>query len=345
MVRRSGFVRSAALVGAGVAIGAHVARVRAAAAAVDAQYRTPWLLVPDLAIGSGLVALSRRATSPAAPIAGGVVAEGRIVPARDGGRVPVWVYEPERVSDEPLPVLVYVHGGGYVLGHPVTYHDRCSSLAAELGIRVVSVDYRLAPEDPFPAALHDCVDALRWVHATAEAEGVDAARVAVGGDSAGGGLAACLAQAALDEELPVAFQLLVYPMLDDRTVTRRDHAGTGRFVWSTGSNRHGWTSYLGAGPGALGVPPYAVAARREDLSGLAPAWIGVGTLDLFHAEDVAYADRLRSAGVEVELVEVPGAFHGFERIVPDAPGSQTFEHLLREALRAGLGIAAAPAAR
>lgn len=338
MGRTSRLLLGGLAVGAAVAIGARIARVREAAAAVDPQYRTPWLLLPDLAIGPAAVTLSRRARAKAAPVADGVAVERRLVDGREGRRVPVWVYEPERTG-EPLAVLLYVHGGGFVLGDPVTYHDRCSSIAAELGIRVVSVDYRLAPEDPFPAALDDCVDALRWIHASADAEGVDPARVAVGGDSAGGGLAACTVQAAVDEALPVAFQLLWYPMLDDRTVTRTDHAGTGRFVWSTGSNLHGWTSYLGLEPGGDAVPPYAVAARREDLAGLPPTWIGVGELDLFFEEDVAYARRLRAAGVDVALVEVPGAFHAFERIVPDAPGSRIFERRMRAALRAGLGLA------
>ncbi|GAA2175724.1 hypothetical protein GCM10009846_26710 [Agrococcus versicolor] len=338
MRARSTMMRGALLVGAGVALGLQIAKVRAAAAAVDPQYRTPWLLVPDVAVGSGLVALSRRATSPPAPIAAGVVVDDRVVPGRDGRDVRVLVYEPVDAGDEPTPALLYVHGGGYVLGDPVTYHDRCSSIAAALGIRVVSVDYRLAPEAPFPSALDDCVDALRWMHEAADAEGIDATRIAVGGDSAGGGLAACTVQVAVDEGLPVAFQLLVYPMLDDRTVTRLDHAGTGRFVWSAGSNRHGWTSYLGLAPGDPGVPPYAAAARREDLAGLPPAWIGVGELDLFHEEDLAYADRLRDVGVEVEVVEVPGAFHGFDRVVPNAPGSRTFERELHEALRAGLRL-------
>ncbi|MFC7431994.1 MULTISPECIES: alpha/beta hydrolase [unclassified Agrococcus] len=338
MARASRLLLGGIAVGAAAAVGAHAARVRAATAAVDPQYRTPWLLVPDAAIGARIVALSRRMRAKAAPIADGVVAEGRLVAGRDGRRVPVWVYEPERTGERPLPVLLYVHGGGFVLGDPVTYHDRCSSLAADLGIRVVSVDYRLAPEDPFPAALDDCVDVLRWIHASAHAEGVDGTRVAVGGDSAGGGLAACAVQAGVDEGLPIAFQLLLYPMLDDRTVTREDHAGTGRFVWSTGSNRHGWTSYLGVAPGGDAVPPYAVAARREGLAGLPPTWIGVGALDLFVEEDIVYARRLRDAGVDVTLVEVPGAFHAFERIVPDAPGSRIFERRMRAALRAALGL-------
>ena len=181
----------------------------------------------------------------------------------------------------------------------------------EAGVLVASVDYRLAPERPFPAGLTDCHAALRWLHAHAEERGVDPARIAVGGDSAGGGLAAALVQLAHDRgEVPVAFQLLVYPMLDDRTVLEADDDGTEHFVWSRRSNRFGWTAYLGHEPTVESAPEYAAPARREDLSGLPPAWIGVGDLDLFHAEDLAYAARLRAAGVACEVHEVPGMYHG-----------------------------------
>lgn len=193
-------------------------------------------------------------------------------------------------------------------------HEVCAHYARELGILVVGVDYRLAPEHPFPAALDDCYAALRWLHDRAEQLGVDPARIAVGGASAGGGLAAGLAQRAHDlAEVPVALQVLTYPMLDDRTVLRRDHAGRGRILWTPASNRYGWTSYLGHPPGAAEPPPYAVPARRADLAGLPPAWIGVGELDLFHDEDVEYARRLEAAGVPVTLHVEPGMYHAAER--------------------------------
>ena len=140
-------------------------------------------------------------------------------------------------------------------------------------------------------------------------------RIAIAGASAGGGLAATLAIYAHDKgEVRPAFQLLVYPMLDDRTVTRADHDTRNVRVWTPKSNRFGWTSYLGAEPGSTGVSPYAAAARREDLSGLPPAWIGVGQIDLFHDEDVEYARRLVEAGVACTLSIVPGAFHGFDAV-------------------------------
>ncbi|QCR20302.1 alpha/beta hydrolase [Agrococcus sp. SGAir0287] len=318
-------------VAAGVVLGAVAARQVAAARQVDPQYRSPVLLLPDLPLARPLAALSRVLPARPSPIADGVVVTDRLVPGRDGSQVRVWVCEPERDGDEPLPAVLHLHGGGYVLGHAVESLERCSTIAAEVGVRVVSVDYRLAPEHPFPAAIDDCVDALRWIVASSDAEGVDASRIAVVGDSAGGGLAACTAQTATDLGIQLAIQVLIYPMLDDRTRRRVDDRG--RYAWSAASNRYGWSSYLrGVDP----ATPGAVAARRPDLAGLPPAWIGVGDLDLFHAEDVAYAARLRAAGVEVELVEVPGAHHVFETLRPDAPGSRAFERAIREALRAAL---------
>lgn len=322
------------LLGIGAVLGGIAARRRAAALQVDPQYRSPVLLLPDLPLVHPLAALSRSTPARPGPIADGVVVTDRMVPGRDGRSIRVWIHEASRTSDEPIPAYLHVRGGGFVLGDPVGSHERCSTIAAELGIRVVSVDYRLAPEHPFPAALHDCVDVLRWMGETADGEGIDAARIAVGGESAGGGLAACTAQAATDLGLPLAFQLLVYPMLDDRTRARVDDRG--RYVWSAASNRYGWRSYLGDVDPST---PYAAGARRADLSGLPPAWIGVGELDLFHAEDLAYAERLRAAGVAVEVVEVPGAYHGFDAVRPSAPGTRTFERSMREALRAGLGVA------
>ncbi|SDH45272.1 alpha/beta hydrolase [Agrococcus jejuensis] len=327
-------VRSLAVLGFGAAVGGAVARRVAAAGQVDPQYRSAALLLPDVQLVRPMAALFRRVRPRPTAIADGVVATDRLVRARDGRGIRVWVYE-AATDGAPVPAVLHVHGGGYVMGDPVASHARCSAIAAELGVRVVSVDYRLAPEHPFPAAIDDCVDVLAWMHASADAEGVDAARIAVVGDSAGGGLGACTAQAGFDLGLPVAFQALVYPMLDDRTRRRVDDRG--RYAWPASSNRFAWDAYLA---GAPGTSPYAAAARRADLAGLPPAWIGVGSLDLLHAEDLAYASRLRAAGVPVEVVEVPGAYHAFETLRPDAPGSQTFEHLLREALRAGLGLGA-----
>ncbi|MEX1280383.1 MAG: alpha/beta hydrolase fold domain-containing protein, partial [Acidimicrobiia bacterium] len=163
-------------------------------------------------------------------------------------------------------------------------------------------------------------------------------RVAVGGESAGGGLAAAVAQRLTDEGVDLAAQLLVYPMLDDRTAVRPDLGQNDHPVWTKGSNHTGWSSYLGKEPGAEMVPKYAVPARRTDLSGLPPAWIGVGTLDLFHDEDVGYAERLRSAGVDCELEVVEGAPHAFMTLAPDAATSKDVERSAMAFLAARLGI-------
>ncbi|MFP5019342.1 alpha/beta hydrolase [Pseudonocardia phyllosphaerae] len=220
------------------------------------------------------------------------------------------VHEPDRHDGA---ALLWLHGGGLVLGSNLLDDGRCGELAAELNITVVSVDYRLAPKHPFPAALDDCHTGWHWLVRAVDRMGLDPDRLAIGGASAGAGLAAALAQRLHDEGgLVPAAQWLFYPMLDDRTAARRDLDRPRHRVWHNENNLVGWRSYLGAEPGAETVPPYAVAARREDLAGLPPAWIGVGDIDLFHAEDLAYAERLRDAGVLVETDVVPGAPHGFD---------------------------------
>jgi acetyl esterase/lipase len=311
---------------------------RSALSAVAAELRHPLLLLPLHLRSRSVLRLMTAAPPRPAAIAAGVRVDERTVPARgEHPQVRVWVYEPlERVR--PSGALLWIHGGGFVLGDPVTYHDTCSRLADELGIVVVSVDYRLAPAHPFPAGLEDCWTALAWLADQGQGLGIDPRRIAVGGDSAGGGLAACLAQLAHDRaDVTVAFQLLIYPMLDDRTVLRTEHAGTGSFVWSPVSNRFGWTSYLGHAPRDEAPAPYAAAARREDLTGLPPAWIGVGEVDLFHAEDVAYARRLTAAGVPCELVVVPGMYHGADGFFPTAPQMAGFRAAMTAALREALG--------
>jgi acetyl esterase/lipase len=184
----------------------------------------------------------------------------------------------------------------------------------EIGCVVVSVDYRLAPDTPHPGPVEDCYAALRWFHANAAALGVDSGRIAIGGESAGGGLAAALALLARDRaEVPVVFQLLIYPMLDDRTVISPEpHPFAGEFIWTAQSNRFGWRALLGQEPGSPGVSPYAAAARAENLAGLPPAFVSVGALDLFLDENIAYAQRLLRAGVPSELHVYPGAYHGFD---------------------------------
>ena len=227
----------------------------------------------------------------------------------------------------PTPALLWMHGGGYVIGTAQQDDRLCRRFSNRLGITVASVDYRLAPEHPYPAALEDCYSALKWL---AGRPGVEAPRVAIGGASAGGGLAAALALLARDRaEVTVPLQLLAYPMLDDRS-SSTGHNPNYR-LWNARSNHFGWAAYLGDAD-----PLVAVPGRREDLQGLPPAWIGVGTHDLFHDEDLSYAERLRAAGVPCRVEVVQGAFHGFDQVVPKAQVSQRFFDSQCDSLRAAL---------
>lgn len=303
------------------------------------ELRSPVLLFP-LNFSTWTLRLLRPLVAVPSPVATGVVVEQRILATQeDCPEVTVYVYDrPSR--HRPSGALLWMHGGGYVARHPAGYHALCSQLCRDLDIVVVSVDYRLAPEHPFPAALEDCHAALRWINEQADFLGIDPERVAVGGDSAGGGLAAALAQLATDRGTArLRFQLLVYPMLDDRTVLRTHDGATGAFVWTSASNEFAWTSYLGHSPGDPEDRPYAVPARREDLTGLPPAWIGVGDLDLFRDECVDYAERLAAAGVPCDLEVVPGMYHAADVVRPGSPAMQAFAAAWEAALGAAVGSA------
>lgn len=261
----------------------------------------------------------------------------RRVPGPEGAPdVRVLVYLPRNVA-APLSALLWIHGGGYVLGKAEQADLQAKSIASEIGCAVVSVDYRLAPEVPHPGPVEDCYAALKWLHASAGELGVDTTRLAIGGDSAGGGLTAALALLTRDRgEVPLVFQLLIYPMLDDRSVTTTDpHPYTGEYIWTAESNRFGWTALLGQEPGGPDVSPYAAAARAEKLEGLPATFIGVGTLDLFLEEDLEYARRLIRAGVPTELHVYPGAFHGFP-MAAHAQVAQMFEQDQLNALKRAL---------
>lgn len=221
--------------------------------------------------------------------------------------------------------LLFIHGGGYVVGSPNDAFGKAALLARAIGVTVYANRYRLGPQHPFPAPIDDCVAAWRWLLEHAESQGIDPAKIIVGGASAGGGHAAATVQRIHDEGGPQpAAQLLVYPMLDDRTAIRDDLDGPSHRVWSNANNLFGWSSHLGHAPGEAS-PSYAVPARREDLSGLPPAWIGVGTPDLFLDEDRDYAQRLRDAGVDVSYVEVDGGIHGFDAFGAELPISKAFD--------------------
>jgi acetyl esterase/lipase len=243
-----------------------------------------------------------------------------------GSGAGVRLFRPVGVA-EPTPALLWIHGGGYVIGDARQDDPICAKFSRRLGITVASVEYRLAPEHPYPVPLEDCYSALTWLFSL---PAVDRERIAIGGASAGGGLAAALALLARDRgEVAPAFQLLTYPMLDDRSSATAENRNYR--LWDTHSNRFGWAAYLGGAD-----PQVAVPGRRGDLSGLPPAWIGVGTHDLFHDEDLAYSERLQAAGVPCQVEVVPGVFHGFDMFFPKAGVSRRFFDRQCDSLRAAI---------
>ncbi len=237
------------------------------------------------------------------------------------------------------PGILHVHGGGYILGAAEMTADTDAAYVRNLDAVVVSVDYRLAPETPHPGPVEDCYAALVWLHANAAALGVNPARIAVSGESAGGGMAAALVLLARDRGVvPVKFQHLVFPMLDDRNVVNPDPSPFhGQFVWTRADNHFGWSALLGTEPGSADISPYASPARATDLAGLPPTFIVCGALDLFLEEDMDYARRLIRAGVATEFHVYPGAPHAF-MFIPDAHVTQTFARDSMTALKRGLEV-------
>ena len=325
-------VLAAAGVGvAALALGRYLSQ-RDAMAAVPQELRSPLLpYIPntDSRRKLPLFRFNSRIPTPTGP---GVTVTKRVI---GDPSVPVRIYTPDAGS-APRPAVLYIHGGGMIVGSPQLEAFGTARIARNLGVVAVSPDYRLAPEHPFPAALDDCMATLRWMLGNADELGIDPARIAVMGGSAGGGLSAAVAQRSHDEGIALRAQVLMYPMIDDRTVLRTDHDGRGTFVWTQSSNRFGWTSYLGREPRLADAPEYAAPARRVDLTGLAPAWVGVGELDLFYEEDVAYAHRLEAAGVHCELFTVPGMYHGADGLALKAAAVQDFHHRAQEFLRSRL---------
>ena len=260
-----------------------------------------------------------RASLPQPVLPANVSIEDRMVPGPDGDPdVLVRLYRPDGLP-QPAAALYWIHGGGMIMGNVEMNDPYCANIADKLNVLVASVEYRLAPEHPFPAPLEDCYAGLAWLWRSREEFGLDPDRIAIGGASAGGGLAAGVSLAARDRgEIPLCYQLLVYPMLDDRNETRSSHAVTDQRTWNRESNHHGWNAYLSGNAGGEDVSPYAAPARATDLAGLPPAYINVGDLDLFVDEDVAYARAMADAGVPVELHIYPGAYHGSNGAAPKA---------------------------
>ncbi len=236
----------------------------------------------------------------------------------------VWMYQPENAAVQGRgPAVLWLHGGGMIVGDARQDEGRNQVMADTLGVPVVSVQYRNSKNHSFPAGLDDCMEALEWLAAR---EDVDPELIVVMGASGGGGLAAQAVQRAVAEgRVTPCAQVLIYPMLDDRSSDAEHPHDSAYRTWDTQSNRLAWGRYL-KGHDRSAPPPFAVPARTSSLEGLPPTWIGVGTLDLFHDEDVEYAKRLEEAGVETELVVLDGAFHGFGFDVAgaDTPQAKAF---------------------
>lgn len=301
---------------------------------------------PDLDFSNG-IAPFRGLDMPVRPVPaeleGVTRAEVQIPGAAGAPDVRALLYTPPGTVAPLRPAVLHIHGGGYVLGNPDMNDVSNRALALAHDCLVLSVDYRLAPETPFPGARDDCLAALRWLQAEAGRLGIDPRRIAVAGESAGGGHAVALALHARDAGSPdIAFLLLDAPMLDDRTGTSADpHPHGGRLVWTPDRNRFGWSALLGTEAGSAAVPADAVPARAADLSGLPPTFISVGALDLFLEENLEWTRRCARAGVPVELHVVAGAYHGFG-VAQDAPQSRDVQHLRDRALRRALGRASTP---
>ena len=301
-------------------------------------------LIPPMDISGGAAELRRRFADRVMPPLpaelAAVECTERFLPV-GGGHPDVRVlhYRPEGKAGESRPAVLHIHGGGYVVGYPEINDATSRMLVKALGCVLVSVDYRKAPETNWQGALADTYAALTWLASNAGELCVDPARIAVMGESAGGGHAAALALHARAQGGPtICLQVLDAPMLDDRTCVLPDpHPYAGEFVWTPAHNRFGWQALLGTEPGGAEVPEEAVPARAQDLSGLPPAFITVGSLDLFLEEDLEYARRLSRAGVPVELHVTAGGYHG-AGIAAQAPQTQMNTNLRIAALKRAFGL-------
>ena len=277
------------------------------AAALDA--------LPVVALNDDVLAVARATPRPSVPLSDAVTRTERVVPGDPP--VPVRVHRAVDATGTQ-PGVISIHGGGMVIGTYDQDDPLWDAWCPRLGVTAVAVEYRLAPETPYPGPLEDCYAALVWTHQHADELGIDRDRIGVRGVSAGGGLAAGLALLVRERGGPaLAFQLLDCPMIDDRQVTPSSQL-EGLAIWSKESNTFGWRAYLGDLYGTDDVPATAAPARATDLSGLPPAFISVGSVDGFRDEDVDYALRLNQAGVPCELHVYPGAPHGYA-LVPTSP--------------------------
>ena len=260
-----------------------------------------------------------------APDIPGVVMSDHHAPGPEGGPdVMIRIYQPGTRPDT-LPALLWIHGGGYVLGNVDGDDLRAKGMAVTLNCVIASVEYRLAPEHPFPAPIEDCYSALKWLADSAAELGIDPKRIAIGGASAGGGLAAGLGLLARDRgEIDIAYQLLIYPMIDDTNLAQAGPDTPDTPVWTRANNLAGWRAYLGQEPGGDGISAYAAATRAQDVGGLPPTYMGVGSTDLFRDENITVAQRLMQAGVPTELHVYAHGFHGFDGFASESDTAQRF---------------------
>jgi acetyl esterase/lipase len=265
-----------------------------------------------------------------------VTVEDRYIPGPEGApEVFVRIYAPKERA-EACPGLLWIHGGGFLIGHPYQDDGLCQRFVEQVGCVIVSVDWRLAPENPFPAGVEDCYAALKWMVASAAELNIDSERIAVAGNSAGGGVTAAIALLARDRGGPkLAFQMPLYGCLDDRHITPSSQVITDPRVWNRDISLKAWKLYLGTEQNNE-ISPYAAPTRAKDLSGLPPAYICIGEADLMRDENIEYAMRLMQAGVSTELHIYPGAFHGFDVMVPSAAVSQRAVSEYIDALKRGL---------
>ena len=276
--------------------------------------------------------LVRMMTAELPPI-DNIVIEDRNIAAPDALlELVVRIYKPTGVSGG-LPGIFFIHGGGMIMGSIETENHKAAMLCETIQSIVVSVEYRLAPENPHPAQVQDCYEALVWMSKNAAELGFDADRLAIVGGSAGGGLAIATALMARDQEFPkLSFQMANYPMIDDRNETPSSKEITDVGIWDRKANIEAWDWYLGG----KNADEYAAPARAKDLSGLPPTFIDVGELDLFRDEDIEFAKRLLQAGVTTELHVYPGAYHASESFAPEAELSKQIWTKRIEALKRAL---------
>lgn len=261
-----------------------------------------------------------------------------IIVGPDQNDVRLRIYKPLDAQGN-LPGLLWIHGGGYVLGTVEADDHLCAKFVTQAECIVVSVDYRLAPEHPYPAPIEDCYSALCWMVNEAEHLSIDKEKIGVAGASAGGGLTAALTLLARDRSFPkVHFQMPLYPMIDDRNNSPSSNEIKEGFIWNQKANEAGWKMYLGNLHGTEEIPPYAAPARATDYSNLPYTYTCVGQLDPFRDETIAYVSKLAQAGVDVEFHLYPGAYHGFETLNPQSAIAQQVVSEYINAVKRGFAL-------